>query len=242
VTWIRLGRAVRALRRRLGWRQRDLAVAVGVSQALVSRVERGHGDVVLPRTIEAIARSLGARLVTYVDWNGEALDRLLDAEHASLVEAVVRVLRAASWEVQTEATFAIRGERGSVDVLAFHRASRSLLVIEVKSVLADAQETQSRLDRKVRLAAQIGPADWRPSSISALLVMADTRTNRRHVARLSATFGAAYPDRAVEVRAFVRAPASRAGDADRAGRAPLRGLWFLTSSTAATARHRVRRN
>jgi len=173
VAWIRLGRAIRALRRRLGWRQRDLATAAGCSQALISRLEAGHGDLVYPRTVEAVAHALGARLVTYLDWNGEALDRLLDAEHAAIVDQVVRALAAAGWEVLPEATFAIGPERGSVDVLAWHGPTRSLLVIEVKSVLADAQETLARLDRKVRLADRIAPAAWRPSSVSRLLVIGD---------------------------------------------------------------------
>ncbi|MBI2782085.1 MAG: hypothetical protein HYX55_09865 [Chloroflexi bacterium] len=48
-------------------------------------------------------------------------------------------LRALGWEVVLEATFFIRGERGSIDVLAWHAASRVVLVIEVKSVVPDIQ-------------------------------------------------------------------------------------------------------
>ena len=38
---LRLGLVCRALRRRLGWRQVDLAERAGVSQDMVSRIERG---------------------------------------------------------------------------------------------------------------------------------------------------------------------------------------------------------
>jgi transcriptional regulator with XRE-family HTH domain len=213
-------------------RQSDLAGAAGCSQPLVSRVERGHGDVVLPRTLEAMARAMGARVVTSVDWNGEALDRLLDASHASIVEAVVRILHAAGWETRTEVTFAIGGERGSVDVLAWHPASRSLLVIEVKSVVADAQDTLAKLDRKLRLAPRFAPVEWQPRWISSLLVIGDTRTNRRRIGALGATFDAAFPDRVAAIRAYLRSPTDRT----------LRGLWFLTTSTTATTRHRVARS
>jgi hypothetical protein len=162
-----------------------------------------------------------------------ALDRLLDEAHASLVEAVVRVLETGRWEVITEATFAIAGERGSVDILGWHAVTRSLLVVEVKSVLADAQDTLSKLARKVRLAQQIAPTGWSARSVSPLLVIAETRTNRRHVETLDATFENAFPQRAIEIRRFIRTPPS-----DH----PIRGLWFLSSSTQTTARHRIRRS
>ena len=48
-------------------------------------------------------------------------------------------LRALGWEVVLEATFFIRGERGSIDILGWHATSRVVLVIEVKSVVPDIQ-------------------------------------------------------------------------------------------------------
>jgi transcriptional regulator with XRE-family HTH domain len=229
--WVRIGRSIRALRRRRRMRQADLASAAGCSQALISRIERGRGDVVLPRTFEAIARAMGARVVTNLDWNGEALDRLLDADHASIVDAIVKILRSAGWETRTEVTFAIGAERGSVDVLAWHPTAGNLLVVEVKSVVPDAQDTLAKLDRKGRLAPRFVPTDWRPRAISSLLVIGDTRTNRRRIAALDATFDAAFPDRIAAIRRFLASPGDQTS---------LRGLWFLPISTTATARHRVR--
>ena len=43
---IRLGRGIRALRHRRGWRQEDLAAAAGVSQSEVSRIELGQLEAV----------------------------------------------------------------------------------------------------------------------------------------------------------------------------------------------------
>lgn len=128
----------------------------------------------------------------------------------------------------TEATFSIFGERGSVDVLAWHRPTGSLLVVEVKSVVADAQDTLAALARKIRLAERIAPADWQARSVSSLLVIADTRTNRRRVAALEATFRNAFPHRATQVRRFIAQPDPS-----------IRGLWFLSPSTQVHARHRV---
>ena len=229
--WIRFGQGVRALRRRRGLTQSELGAAASCSQAAISRIERGHGDVVTGRILDVIGQALDARPVHYLTWNGEALDRLLDAGHATIVDAVVRSLQAAGWETRTEHTFAVFGERGSVDVLGWHAATRVLLIVEVKTVIADAQETLGRLDRKVRLAPRFVPEAWRPAVVGALLVVEDTRTNRRRIASLGATFGAAFPDRIVVIRAFLRAPRADAA---------LRGLWFLATSPAPIARHRVR--
>ncbi|MBF8290321.1 MAG: Helix-turn-helix transcriptional regulator [Chloroflexi bacterium] len=108
---IRFGRGVRALRRRRNWRQTDLADAAGVSQSAIARVERGGADRVTVRTLDRIAAALGARVAIRLDFNGEALDRLLDADHANLVEKIVATLRAAGWTCATEVTFSIAGER-----------------------------------------------------------------------------------------------------------------------------------
>jgi hypothetical protein len=133
-----------------------------------------------------------------------------------------------------EATFVIRGERGAIDVLGWHSATASLLVVEVKSVVPDIQGLLAPIDRKARLAADIvAPRGWRPRRVGVLLVIGDTRTSRRRVERHALTFAARFPDRIARVRAFIRDPEGTL--------APLRGLWFLSFSTGATARHRVAR-
>ncbi len=202
----------------------------------MARVENGGADVVTPQSLDRIAQALGARVVLRLDWNGEGLDRLLDASHAAIVESTVRLLHPGGWVVRTEVTFALAGERGSVDVLAWHEPTAQLLVIEVKSVVPDAQDTLSKLDRKTRLALRIAPATWRARSVSSLLVIGETRTNRRRIEVLGATFDAAYPDRNVAVRRFLRSPGSRPTSQ------PIRGLLFLPASTQANTRHRIRRS
>lgn len=229
---VRFGRGIRALRRRREWTQQRLADEAGVSQSVVARLERGKGDRIQPRTLERVAQVLGARLIIRLDWNGEALDRLLDEGHAALVEAVVRELRDLGWEVAVETTFAIRGERGSIDVLAWHPASRTLLVVEVKSVVPDLQAMLMVFDRKARLAPVVArERGWDPLRLGRVLVIAEGPTARRRVRTHRATFDAELPDRNVAVRAFLRQPAS--------GR-PVRGLWFLSPGRGTTNRFRVR--
>src|SRR3990172_1243143 len=103
---IRFGLSIRALRRRLRWTQDMLGRRARVSQSLIARVERGGADRVTPIVLRRICDALGARLTVRLDWQGEALDRLLDADHAALVERVVRELQAAGWRGLVEVTFA----------------------------------------------------------------------------------------------------------------------------------------
>lgn len=116
----RIGRSLRAIRIRLGWRQMDLALRAKVSRAFVSKVERGLFGSSEFAKVQAICAALGADLDVRVRWRGEGLDRLLDEGHATLVDLVVGLLRAAGWEVALEVTFNVYGDRGSIDILAWH--------------------------------------------------------------------------------------------------------------------------
>src|SRR5262245_29674192 len=162
---VRFGRGIRALRLRRRWRQIDLARAAGISQSSAARIELGRGRRMPVETLEKVAAALDARVDVRLSWMGEALDRLLDQDHAALVEVVAARLGIAGWDVRTEVTFWVRGERGSVDVLAFHASSGVVLVVEVKSVVPDVQATLSVHDRKSRLGIEIARSvGWRAAS------------------------------------------------------------------------------
>jgi transcriptional regulator with XRE-family HTH domain len=229
---VRFGRQVRALRRRRGWRQVDLALSARTSRATVSRVELGKADELTVRALDSIARALAARLELSLSWNGEGLDRLLDVDHAALVEEVARSLRALNWLVKVEVSFNIPGERGSIDILAFHPGAHVVLVVEVKSVVPDVQATLFVLDRKSRLALEIAREQgWMGQSVGRLLVVRSTRTSRRRIDAHPEVFRSALPYRSAAVKRWLRQP-----DATRA----FAGLWFVTDDRPMSARHRVR--
>ena len=113
--------------------------------------------------IVSITRELEIQIDVIPRWRAEGLDRLLDEGHAAIVEALVRRYAAAGWDVAVEVSFAIGGERGSVDVLAFHPPTRTVAVNEVKSAVPDVQATIHGLDRKSRLARQLAAQrGWHP--------------------------------------------------------------------------------
>lgn len=190
----RVGAALRAVRQRRGWKQAELATAASVSQSTVSRVERGHLDQLPTSTIRRVMAALDMRVEVRVRWRGGELDRLLDRAHAAMGESVVESLLARGWLVRPEVSFSRYGERGVIDILAFHPASSSLLAIELKTVLADLQELMAGVDRKLRLAPEVGRSlGWRATSVSGLVVVSDGRTNRRRVAEHRRLLRAAFP-------------------------------------------------
>ena len=176
--------------------------------------------------MEALCTALGADLDVRVRWRGEGLDRLLDEGHALLVDRVVAFLRAASWEVAVEATFNDYGDRGSIDVFAWHPTTRHVLVVEVKSTVADAQGTLAPIDRKVRVAAKLArDRGWDALRVSRLLIVGEGPTNRRRVERFQSLFEAALPARGWYVKRWIRGPDG-----------PLSGLLFVSNGPARSTR------
>ena len=152
----RLGSAIRAVRIRRGWRQIDLAAAARVSRSTISRMERGHVGSLSVDMLRSIAGALDVRVELRGRWRGGDLDRLLNARHSALHEVVARYLAGLpGWIREPEVSFAIYGERGVIDILAWHPGRRALLVIELKTDIADVNELVGTVDRKRRLAARV---------------------------------------------------------------------------------------
>lgn len=222
-----VGRAVRALRRRRRWRQDDLARAAGVSRSVVGRIERGESAAIAIGVVERVVLAVGGSLDLRVSWQGEGLDRLLDDAHARIVDWLVTRLRSLGWEVSVEVSFSRYGERGSIDVLAWHPKRHALAVFEVKSITPDMQAMLGGIDRKGRLAPAIArDRGWAPvSSVAKILALPDTSTNRRRLARCRATVQAALPAGTLEIRHWLEDPV---------GPAPA-GVWFMADDRAAAA-------
>lgn len=238
---IRFGLSVRALRRRRAWTQAELAARIGCSRSAIARLERGEADRFTVTFLARVLAALDARIAVRVLWHGEDLDRLLDADHALLVEAITRLLVTAGWNVHHEVTFQVFGERGSIDVLAVHPGRGAAVVVEVKSVVPDVQAMLAALDRKVRLAPRILrdralQTGLEVVPVSRILVLPAERTSRRRIGRHAATFARALPARTVEVRRWI---GSGRGHDPHDG--VMAGILFVSGVTGAGGRHRMRR-
>lgn len=215
----RIGQLLRTLRRHEGVRQVDVAVRARVPREDVIHLEAGRAGAIPLDRIQRMFEATGGRARLIVSWNGAAADRLLDARHAALVEQTVAQLAKRGWRADPELSFAEFGERGSIDALASHARRLAIAVCEVKTELGSLEETNRVLDAKVRLAPGLAAArlGWRPQSIARVLILADSTTNRRVIARHARTMASVYPGSTNDVKRWLRSPTPR-----------FAGIWFMS--------------
>lgn len=172
-------------------------------------------------------------------WRGADLARLLDESHASIQGRWKERLERWGWQVWVERSFNVYGERGRIDLLAWHPVRRCLLVGEVKTEIADAQDLLGRMDVKVRLAPVVcrSLGIRQPAMVVPLLLVAEGNTNRDRIRRLAPLL-TGFDLRGRQAISWLRLAGSSR---------PLRGLLIVTESRDATgssvprpARHRVR--
>lgn len=234
---VRVGAAFRAVRVRNGLRQGDVAAKAGVDAGVVSLIERGHLERVSTRALRKVAAALGIRLDINLRLPHGELDRLINAGHAAMHEALARYLDGLpGWIHAPEVSFAYYGERGVIDILAFHEPTGSLLVIELKTELVSLEGLLSTMDVRVRHAATIArERGWNPRSVSAWIVIADSDPNRSRVRAHAAALRSAFPGDGRRMRGWLRKPVGA-----------IRALSFwanftgTTATQTAAARRRVR--
>jgi transcriptional regulator with XRE-family HTH domain len=224
------GGRVRAVRLRLAWRQCDVAAKAGLSRSTVQRIEHGQLDSMALTHVRAVLRALDMDVELLPRWRGGELDRIADEGHAALVGLVADILENCGWTVVAETSFSVYGERGSIDLLAWHPPTRTLLVVEVKTSLNSVEETMRRIDVKVRLAPGVARErfGWEPISVGSLLALPDDSTSRRRVARHDPVLRRAFSIRGREAHAWLRSPVGSAGL-----------LLFLSDALGASRIHRV---
>jgi transcriptional regulator with XRE-family HTH domain len=236
---IRIGRILRALRRRRHWAQSELGRRAGLSQPTISMIERGHGSTLSAATLRRVFVALDARWEPTVSWRGGELDRLLDEDHARLVGTVARRLAAAGWEIAVESTYSSYGERGSIDVFGGRRSEQALAVVEVKSDLTVIEATARKADEKERIARRFLGRErfgFEPRLVGRILVLPSSTSARTRVARSADVLDVAFPIRGSAIRRWLRDPV---GD--------LAGILFVPDSNpgnravALPGRKRIRR-
>jgi hypothetical protein len=187
-------------------------------------IESGRTDRLRLAAIDAVIGALGARADVRLFWNGPELDRLLDAGHAAVSAVVKRHLERLGWIAKVEVSYSQYGERGRIDLLAWHAASGALLVVEIKTELVDVQELLGTLDAKSRLAPGVARRfGWRVGPVVPAIVFAESRTTRDRLDRLATLFDR-YALRGRAATAWLRQPVGSPG-----------GLLWITAAAGPVA-------
>jgi len=175
----------------------------------VSRIERGHLDTLSLRTLRSVASALDVRVDLFARWRAGDLDRLLNARHSALHDSVAAWFRDVmpEWELAPEVSFSILGERGVIDIVAWHPGRRALLIIELKTDIADVNELVGTFDRKRRLAWRVAKErGWVPTTVSGWVIVAPGRTNRARIASHGAMLRGAFPFDGRSIRSWLLDP------------------------------------
>ena len=163
-------------------------------RSLVVRAGRIAGMPI--RTIRRILAGVDAELVLTVRWRGGDLDRILDAAHARLGERVVGMLQGDGWVAIPEVSFSVFGDRGSIDILGWHPATRSLARHRAQDRRSRSiEETLRRHDVKLRLARQDRARTIRMGSRSSVVETAGPARARGRSARQVEDKATALPER-----------------------------------------------
>ena len=179
-----------------------------VPRSAISKLERGGGRELRLEIMVRIVEALGGRLALQIQWQGGDLERVINARHSALHESLARsFLALPDWVLAPEVSFSIRGERGVIDIFAWHAATRTLLVIELKTEIVDVNDLMGKVDRKRQLAVEIGrERGWHALTVAVWVIVADSKTNRRRVTAHGTTLRAAFPADGRSVAGWLREP------------------------------------
>jgi hypothetical protein len=201
----------------------------------VALIEHGRLDEVGFGQIRAVARALDARFEGLVRWQGGDLDRLTNRGHAQMHESMARwFAELKGWQASPEVSFNEFGERGVVDILAWHAATGIVLVVELKSAIVDINDLMSTMDKRRRLAPKIASdLGWKAEAIATWVVVAPGRSNDRALAEHATVLRAKFPGDGRSMRRWLARPTgeiaalsflpkARLSDLGRDGRTPRR--------------------
>jgi transcriptional regulator with XRE-family HTH domain len=214
----RLGIGLRDARRGAGRTQAEIGHAAGVSQGLVSRLERGCGVGASVETWACLAAAVGEQFVAFLD-RAPGADRPRDIEHLRRQSALVELASAGGWSALPELAIDPGPQRSrSIDVALVRAVTGEAVVAEIWDWFEDVGASLRSLDGKVtglaaRLAADLtqvarsGPTEESAWRVKGLFVVRDTRRNRLLVAELRPLFAARFDGSSI---AWIRALGSPA--------------------------------
>ncbi len=189
---LRMGVSLQDRRKALPLRQADLADRAGVSQAWVSRMERGLGRSASMETWASVAVAAGSQLACFLeDLPGASRPR--DYEHLKRQQLVLNAARSGGWTGRAEARLDPWPRSRSVDILLERRARAEVVVTEIWDFFEDVGGSWRSLDGKMETVRRDQPA----CTVSGLFVVRGTRRNRQLVQEFGSMFRERFPASAV---------------------------------------------
>lgn len=188
-----VGRLFRAIRIHRGWRQLDVATRCDLSRSQVSRLERGLVDELRLCDLRRIGTSLEVRVRIVPTWRGGDADRIVNEGHVRLQGAILALLPR-DWQAVAEVPLP-SPDRGVVDIVAWHPGRRAMLLVEVKTELADPAALLAQVGRYRRAMARLAREQgWsNVATLGVWVAVADSTMNRSRVARAGAILRGAFP-------------------------------------------------
>ncbi len=188
----RLGREVRAARKRRRLTQEALGDRVGVGRMTVSRLERGLGGGLSLDAWQRIAIALGTRL--HVSIPRDADEQPADAGHLAMQELVLRLARARGASAFVELPTKPAEPWRSIDVAIADDTRHLLTIVECWNTIGDIGAAARGSNRKLAEGEAIAAARWAGSGRAALVwIIRASARNRALVARYPEVFAARFP-------------------------------------------------
>lgn len=191
---VKLGRQIRRSRQRRRLRQQTLAERVGISRALLAKMEAGNATGTPPEVWFALAVAIDRYLK--FEFARDPLQELADAGHADIQELVLRVAKQAGYRGGFELRTRTSDPSRSIDVPLISRQERRIVVVECWNTFGDlggaARSSQQKL-ASASDAAVVHGGDDEPYATGLCWIVRDTKRNRELVARYSHIFDAFLP-------------------------------------------------
>lgn len=196
----RMGRGLRESRLALGLTQEEVAGEIGVTQAWMSRMERGLGAGASLETWAEAAAAVDERLAAFLE-RAPGADRPRDYEHLKRQELVVTTAHRGGWRAMPEVPIDLgAGRSRSIDVGLLREATYEAVAVEIWDWFDDVGGAFRSHQDKLRAfasilngAAGVGGVAGREWRVGGLWVVRGTARNRRLVAEFGALFRSRFP-------------------------------------------------
>ena len=200
ISFARLCRETRSL---LDITQEDLAAAVGVSRSHLAGIETGKANPTLDLVMR-IGGALGLELQLVGRPPVIVEPRSTSLVHSRCSGYVGRRFRRDGWLTRREVEVVHGRWHGWIDLLAFHPATRTLVIVEIKTRLDDVGLIERQMAWYERSAHQIAlRSGWRPARIASWLLLLESEEVDATIRRERQLLLEGFPIRAAEMQAVL---------------------------------------